>query len=118
MGRASSALKLSVAAMSIAAAQPARAETVYEFIVQCHEDNLGPCYSRIRERLKQAKAKGNGRGFCLPPAWGMPDYLSSGFPISLIEHIRLSLSAGRFGDADQPVDDAITGILKTLYPCD
>ena len=74
MGRALSALKLSVAAMAIAGAQPARAETVYEFAVQCHENDLGPCYDRIRERLDQVKAKENGRSFCLPRAWGMPEY--------------------------------------------
>jgi hypothetical protein len=71
----------------------------------------------LRERLDRVKAKQNGRTFCLPRAWDMPEYIS-GYPVSVLEHVRLSLSAARFGKAEQPVDEAIGDILKAIYPCE
>jgi hypothetical protein len=31
---------------------------------------------------------------------------------------RLSVSAARFGNAEEPVDIAMRDILKTIYPCE
>jgi hypothetical protein len=51
-------------------------------------------------------------------AWGTPGYITSGYPISVLEHIRLSVSAARFGNAEEPVDIAMRDILKAIYPCE
>lgn len=118
MGRAPPAAGILAVIMAIAEPHPLRAETVYEFAVNCHEDELAQCFDRIRERLDRVKAKQQGHAFCLPRAWGMPEYLGNGYPVSILEHIRLSLSAARFGKAEEPVDDAISDILKRIYPCE
>jgi AraC-like DNA-binding protein len=94
-----------------------RAETVYEFAAGCHEDELAKCFDLIRAELDRLKAKEQGRSFCLPRAWGLDDYPFSQYPLSVLEHIRLSLSAARFGNAERPVDDAISEILAKIYPC-
>ena len=94
------------------------AETVYEFATACHEDQLNTCFNLIRDRLDRLKAKEQGRAFCLPRAWGTPGYITSGYSISVLEHIRLSVSAARFGKAEEPVDIAMRDILKAIYPCE
>jgi hypothetical protein len=105
-------------ALGLVAPSALRSETVYEFATSCHEDQLNTCFNLIRERLDRLKAKEQGRAFCLPRSWGTPGYISSGYPISVLEHIRLSVSAARFGNAEEPVDLAMRDILKAIYPCD
>jgi hypothetical protein len=108
-----------VAFLLVAAAPEAlRAETVYEFAVNCRKEQLARCFSLITERLNILKAKGQGHAFCLPRAWGNPDFMASGYPVSFLEHVRLSLSAARFGNAEAPVEDALRDIVRGVYPCD
>ena len=105
-------------ALGVVMPSAVRAETVYEFAAACHEDQLNTCFNLIRDRLDRLKAKEQGRAFCLPRAWGTPGYITSGYPISVLEHIRLSVSAARFGKAEEPVDIAMRDILTKIYPCE
>ncbi len=100
------------------APQIARAETVYEFAINCQEEQLATCFDLIRDRLTEVKDRGQGRAFCAPRIWGMQNAPFGDNTLSVIEHIRLTLSAARFGKAEMPVDDAISDILKTIYPCE
>jgi hypothetical protein len=109
---------LAAALFALAPPNTARAETVYEFSSHCHEDHLLACLDQIRELVTRVKARDQGRVFCAPRAWGMENYPFSDYPLSVLEHVRLSLSAARFGKAEMPVDDAISDILKAIYPCD
>jgi serine/threonine protein kinase HipA of HipAB toxin-antitoxin module len=53
-------------ALAFIAPSAARAETVYEFAITCHEDQLNTCFNLIRDRLDRLKANEQGRTFCLP----------------------------------------------------
>jgi hypothetical protein len=118
MGRNSATLRSLATAIVVMTAQPLSAETVYEFAVTCHEDQLRACFDRIEERLDRVKAKEQGRAFCIPRAWGSPYFISTGYQVSILEYLRLGLSAARFGRAEQPVEDAIRDLVKQIYPCD
>lgn len=98
--------------------QPAQAETVYDFTMRCNEMSLRGCLDDIEAHLVQLEGKEQGNAFCIPRAWGRPEFLSGGFPISLLEYLRVGLSASRFGHAQEPVEDAMRDILAELYPCD
>lgn len=118
MGLRSHALCAVVATIALVAPQTLRAETVYEFAVNCREEQLARCFSLITERLNIVKAKEQGHAFCLPRAWGNPNFMASGYPVSFLEHVRLSLFAARFGNAEEPVEDAMRDIVRGVYPCD
>ncbi len=116
--RRASAAGAFLGAALVIVAPPARAETVYEFAIDCNKVQLPACIDHIRERLDVIKAKEQGRAFCLPRAWGSPGYIKSGYPISVLEHVRISVSAARFGKSEMPVEDAMRDILAQIYPCD
>ena len=118
MRRSACALTTLIMAAALSVPQVLRAETVYEFATNCHENELAKCFELIKERLDLVKAKEQGHAFCMPGAWGMMDFPFSDYPVSILEHIRLSLSAARFGNAEQPVESAITDIIAKIYPCD
>ena len=77
-------------------ARPAQAEAVYDFVAQCRGEKLGHCFNRIGTRLTGLNTSPNRR-ICLPVSFnGM---LANGvIPVSLLEHVRLKLSAARFGE--------------------
>lgn len=99
-------------------APPARSETVLEFVGGCRESELGPCFERIRSELDRLKSSQQGRAFCLPRAWGATMFESTSYPVSVLEHIRLGMSAARFGDAGRSADDMMVQIVATVYPCE
>jgi hypothetical protein len=96
--------------------RPASAETVYEFISGCRQDRLADCFYRIAERLKQLNTSG-ARRVCLPESFGGGIYDSGVLPVSLLEEVRVHLSAARFGRAEVNVDDVMSGIVNGIYPC-
>lgn len=106
-----------IAALFILAPTVARAESVYEFVVQCREDQLTRCFNLIEERLDGLKASEDGRAFCLPKAWGSSLFHNVGYPVSVLEHVRLRMSASRFGGAERPADIVLGEILGGIYPC-
>jgi hypothetical protein len=98
-------------------ALPARADDVYEFVKQCRDEKLGDCFDRIGTRLSDLNAGPNWR-ICLPRRFGGTLIESGVIPVSLLEHVRLKLSAARFGDAGSDADDVIVRIVNGIYPCD
>ena len=110
-------LRLLLAGCAVAMAQPAASETVYEFVSQCRQEQLGDCFYQIDARLERLNA-GTDRRVCLPQAFGATMTYNGAVPVSLLEHVRLGLSAARFGNAEQDVDDAITAIVNRIYRCD
>lgn len=92
-------------------------ETVYEFVAHCGPDELSPCFNRIEERLIELMQKEGGRAFCLPGGFAAGMLKDEGVPVSILEYIRVGLSAARFGRAERPVDEVITDIVSTVYPC-
>lgn len=96
--------------------QPAQAEPVYEFVRTCKEEPLGHCFFRIQERLSYLNREAVRR-ICLPRAFGATFVHSVSIPVSLLEHVRLGLSAARFGEAGDDVDDVIAKIVGTIYHC-
>lgn len=95
----------------------ARAQTVYEFVSTCRADDLGACFTQIEDHLDRLKTVEQGLSFCLPRAWGATMYESVGYPVSVLDHVRLGLSAARFGNAGRPADDVIKDIIGKVYPC-
>ena len=97
-------------------ARPAQAEAVYDFVAQCRGEMLGHCFNRIGTRLTGLNTSPNRR-ICLPVSFG--GMLANGvIPVSLLEHVRLKLSAARFGDSGTDVDIVIARIVNGIYPCD
>jgi hypothetical protein len=87
--------KMTAAAIAMCAvllARPARAEPVYEFVKDCRDEALGHCFNRIATRLSDLNAGGNRR-ICLPRTFGGTMVESGVIPVSLLEHVRLKLSA-------------------------
>jgi hypothetical protein len=100
---------------TLALARPAQAETVYQFVALCNAEQLGHCFNRIDTRLLGLNASTNRR-ICLPATFGA--MLSDVIPVSLLEQVRVRLSAARFGDSATDVDDVIVRIVDEIYPCD
>jgi hypothetical protein len=112
--------KVNAAAIAVCAVllvRPAHAEAVYEFVKHCHDEKLGHCFNRIGTRLSGLNT-GPNRRICLPRSFGGTMVESGVIPVSLLEHVRLKLSAARFGDAGSDVDAVITRIVNGIYPCD
>ena len=112
--------KLAATAIALCAvllARPAPADAVYEFVKQCRDEKLGQCFNRIGTRLSALNI-GTNRRICLPGTFGGKRVESGVIPVSLLEHVRLKLSAARFGDAGSDVDAVIARIVNALYPCD
>jgi hypothetical protein len=95
-------------------ASPAKAETVYELVALCNAEKLGLCYSRIDVHLTRLNT-GPMRRICLPTSFGA--MLSNTIPVSMLERVRLGLSAARFGQAEVAADDVIVSIVNGVYPC-
>lgn len=106
-----------VIAMSLSIAGPARAETVYQFVLECKSETLARCFTIIGLRLDRLRAMEQGRAFCLPNVWGATMVMSDSIPVSILEHVRLALSAARFGNAERPVDEQMKAIVAEIYPC-
>ncbi len=105
-----------IAMCAVLLARPAHAEAVYEFVKHCHE-KLGHCFNCIGTRLSSLNT-GTNRRICLPRTFGGTMVESGVIPVSLLEHVRLQLSAARFGDAGSDVDGVIARIVNGIYPCD
>jgi hypothetical protein len=105
-----------VAVSVILLPRPASAESVYEFVSQCRQDRLADCFYRIAQRIKQLNASGTRR-ICLPDSFGGGMFDSGVLPVSLLEEVRVHLSAARFGRAEVNVDDVMSGIVNGIYPC-
>ena len=108
---------LLVALSSMAFVLTVRAETVYDFVSDCRADRLAHCYSRIESRLLKLNEEA-GRRVCLPRSFGATLAEPVSIPVSLLEHIRLALSAARFGNSEVDVDEAIVGIVAAIYRCE
>jgi len=104
-------------AMGFAMAGPAHAETVYEFVSFCKAETLARCFNLIGNRLDRLRAVEQGRAFCLPRVWGATMVTSESYPVSVLEHVRLALSAARFGKAERPVEEQMKTIIAEVYPC-
>lgn len=102
--------------LGVVLSRPARAETVYEFVSACRQQQLAVCFDRIDRRLMRLNS-GTQRRICLPRAFGAVLTESVGVPVSVLEHVRLALSAAQFGDAGTEVDDVMVRIVGGLYPC-
>ncbi len=102
---------------SMAFSLSVRAETVYDFVSGCRADRLASCYSRIESRLSMLNEE-PGRRVCLPRSFGATLAEPVSIPVSLLEHIRLALSAARFGNSEEDVNDAIVGIVTAIYRCE
>jgi hypothetical protein len=108
---------LGVAAVAAATRAPAQAATVYDFVIGCREERQMECLKAIEERIVRLRETENERSFCLPRAFGATMFQSLHIPISLLDYVRLGLSAARFGKAKREVDDVIREILAGIYPC-
>ncbi|WP_295558179.1 hypothetical protein [uncultured Hyphomicrobium sp.] len=95
----------------------ARAEPVYEFVRHCKEENLGHCFFRIQERLTYLNSNA-ARRVCLPPAFSSAMVHNASIPVSVLEHVRLGLSAARFGHAEEEANIVIAKVVATIYPCE
>ncbi len=107
-----------VATFVLLGARSSSAETVYEFARSCKQEELATCFALIESHLDRLKAAEQGRSFCMPSFWGGPLILSVGYPVSVLEHVRLAVSAARFGSAGRDVDDAMRDIVAGIYPCE
>ncbi|MEG6507774.1 hypothetical protein V6C03_02215 [Methyloligella sp. 2.7D] len=101
-----------------AAPLPAHAETVYEFSRSCKALPLHLCFKAIAGLVDQAKQDGQGRAFCMPEVWVTPGDVTRSYPVSLLERLRVSLSAARFGRAEMPAEEALQETLAEIYPCE
>ena len=108
---------LGAAAVAALAIAPARAATVYDFVIGCRDDRQMDCLKSIEERIVKLRETENERSFCLPRAFGATMFQSLHLPISLLDYVRLGLSAARFGKAKREVDEVIREILASIYPC-
>ncbi len=104
-------------AFGISMAGPAHAETVYEFVSLCKAETLSGCFNLIEKRLDRLRVAEQGRAFCLPRVWGATMVTSESYPVSVLEHVRLALSAARFGKAERSVEKEMTTIIAEVYPC-
>ncbi|HEX2841716.1 hypothetical protein [Hyphomicrobium sp.] len=107
-----------VAMIVLLGGRASSAETVYEFALSCQQEKLATCFARVESHLDRLKAAEQGRSFCMPNFWGGPLILSAGYPVSVLEHVRLAVSAARFGSAGRNVDDAMRDIVAGIYPCE
>lgn len=103
---------------SLYMAAPAQSETVYQFVLECKTETLARCFTIIGHRLDSLRAAEQGRGFCLPSVWGATMVVSNSYPVSILEHVRLALSAARFGNAERPVEEQMKAIVAEIYPCE
>lgn len=93
---------------------PAQAEPVYDFVTHCRQARMADCFQSIADRLNELKGR---RRICLPRGFGGALSETGVIPVSLLEHVRVQLSAARFGDAETNVDDVMARIVNTIYPC-
>jgi len=116
-GRFVSKLAAMLVALSVTLfPRSANAESVYEFVSECRHDRLADCFYRIAQRIKQLNASG-ARRICLPESFGGGMFDSGVLPVSLLEEVRVHLSAAQFGRAEVNVDDVMSGIVNGIYPC-
>lgn len=112
-------MRLAVAILGVGLAfwpSLARAEAVYEFVTHCRQERLGDCFALIGERLDLLSA-GSNRRICLPRTFGGVMLESGVVPVSVLEHVRVKLSAAQFGHAGSDVNDMIASIINDIYPC-
>jgi hypothetical protein len=104
-------------AVCLATCGRASAETVYEFVSYCRSESLAHCFNLIEKRIDRLRVTEQGRAFCLPRVWGATSVTSESYPVSVLEHVRLALSAARFGKAERPVEEQMKSIIAEVYPC-
>jgi len=95
---------------------PARADSVYDFVNGCEAASLDVCFTRIRTELDRVRETDDHHAFCIPPVWGgfVP---STTYPVSVLDYIKLRLSAARIGRAGDPADAVIRDVLAEAFPC-
>ncbi len=94
----------------------ASAEPVYDFVSKCEAASLGACFARIRTELDRLRAREDQHAFCLPFVWGgfVP---STTYPVSILDYMKLRLSASRIGRAGDPADVVMRDVLAEMFPC-
>ena len=108
-----------VIALSILLApRPSQAEPVYDFVVNCRAQSLGMCFHIISERLSHLRSTDPDQRICLPRFFGATMVDSGVIPVSVLEYVRLRLSAARFGHASADVEVVMASIVGSIYPCD
>jgi hypothetical protein len=108
---------IAIAVLVLFNVRPAHADTVYEFALQCRAASLGSCFALIDERLERLEARDKRQRFCVPRAWGVSMFASVRYPVSLLDHVRLAMSAARFGHAGSDADETLLEIMARVYPC-
>ena len=94
----------------------ARAEAVWDFVASCDGAPLGDCLGRVQAAIERVRAGEDGHAFCIPPVWGgfVP---STTYPVSVLDYVRLRLSAARIGRAGDPADAVVRSVLVEMFPC-
>lgn len=110
-------MRLPVMLVAILTGTAVRAETVVDFVSACNNSELAACFERISNEIDTLKSAEGGKTFCLPRAWGATMFESVGYPVSVLEHVRLGMSASRFGGSEQPANSAMSAILAKTFPC-
>ncbi len=98
--------------------RPSQAEPVYDFVVHCRAQSLGMCFHLISERLSRLDHADPQQRVCLPRFFGATMVDSGVIPVSVLEYVRLRLSAARFGDAGTDVEVVMARIVRTIYSCE
>lgn len=106
-----------LALCALCPAPAARAEPVYDFVTNCRHQRLGDCFALINERLNVLNS-GAHPSICLPRAFGGLMLGDGVVPVSLLEHVRVKLSAARFGHSGDDANATIASIINRIYPCE
>ncbi|HYD14985.1 MAG TPA: hypothetical protein VEA77_01155 [Hyphomicrobium sp.] len=109
---------IAIAVLVLLSARSANADTVYEFGAHCRAASLGSCFALIEERLERLEARDQRQRFCVPRAWGASMFASVRYPVSVLDHVRLAMSAARFGHAGSDADELLLEIMGRVYPCE
>ncbi len=110
-------MRLPVMFVAILTVTAAHAETVVEFVSSCNNTKLSACFDRISREIDSLNVTEGGKSFCLPRAWGATMFERVGYPVSVLEYVRLAMSASRFGNAEKPATAEMSAILAKTFPC-
>lgn len=109
---------IAIAVLVLLSSRSANAESVYEFGARCRTASLGGCFAVIQDRLERLEARDRRQRFCVPRAWGVSMFASVRYPVSVLDHVRLAISAARFGHAGSDADELLLEMMARIYPCD
>ena len=89
---------------------------MFDFVARCDSAPLDACFDEIRTQLDQLRATENRHGFCIPPVWGgfVPSRIT---PVSVLDYLKLRLSAARIGRAGEPTEAVLRDVLADMFPC-